>query len=109
MKRYASLIGLDEAGKANYIALHAAVWPAVLAKIADCNIRNYSIFLKEPENLLFSYFEYHGSNFESDMAHMAADPDTQKWWDINKPLQRPLDTRQNGEWWADIREIFHVD
>ncbi|MFN5996455.1 MAG: L-rhamnose mutarotase, partial [Paracoccaceae bacterium] len=48
MKRYGSVIGLSEEGKAEYRKLHAAVWPGVLAKIADCNIRNYSIYLKEP-------------------------------------------------------------
>ena len=61
MKRYGSVIGLSEEGKSEYRKLHAAVWPGVLAKIADCNIRNYSIYLKEPENLMFSYFEYHGT------------------------------------------------
>ncbi|WP_306755302.1 L-rhamnose mutarotase [Paracoccus actinidiae] len=109
MKRYASVIGLSEDGKAQYRALHAAVWPSVLARIAACNIRNYSIFLKEPENLLFSYFEYHGSDYEADMARMAEDPATQRWWAINKPLQRPLDTRPNGEWWAEMTEVFHAD
>jgi L-rhamnose mutarotase len=109
MKRYGSVIGLSEEGKAEYRKLHAAVWPGVLAKIADCNIRNYSIFLKEPENLMFSYFEYHGTDFAADMARMAADPETQRWWAINMPLQRPLDTRKEGEWWADMTEIFHVD
>jgi L-rhamnose mutarotase len=109
MKRYGSVIGLSEEGKAEYRKLHAAVWPGVLAKIADCNIRNYSIFLKEPENLMFSYFEYHGDDFSADMARMAADPATQRWWAVNMPLQRPLDTRAEGEWWADMTEIFHVD
>ena len=109
MKRYGSVIGLSEEGKAEYRALHAAVWPAVLAKIADCNSRNYSIFLKEPENLMFSYFEYHGTDFGVDMDRMAADPETQRWWAINMPLQRPLDTRKEGEWWASLTEIFHAD
>jgi L-rhamnose mutarotase len=109
MKRYGSVIGLSEEGKAEYCKLHAAVWPGVLAKIAECNIRNYSIFLKEPENLMFSCFEYHGADFAADMAKMAADPETQRWWAINMPLQRPLDTRKEGEWWADMTEIFHVD
>jgi L-rhamnose mutarotase len=109
MKRYGSVLGLSEEGKAEYRALHAAVWPAVLAKITECNIRNYSIFLKEPENLLFSYFEYTGTDYDADMAKMAADPTTQKWWAVNMPLQRPLDTRKPGEWWADMTEIFHHD
>ena len=109
MQRHGSVIGLDGAGKAEYLALHAAVWPAVLAQIAANNIRNYSIFLKEPENLLFSYFEYHGSDFAADMARMAADPETQRWWAVCMPLQRPLETRGAGEWWAEMAEVFHVD
>ena len=109
MTRYGSVIGLSEEGKAEYRRLHAAVWPGVLAKIADCNIRNYSIVLKEPENLMFSYFEYVGTDFDADMARMADDPETQAWWAINMPLQRPLETRADGEWWAGMTEIFHVD
>lgn len=109
MKRYAAVLGISEAGKADYKALHAAVWPGVLAKIAACNIRNYSIYLREPENLLFASFEYHGSDFDADMARMADDPETQRWWAVNMPLQRPLDSRKPGEWWAEMQEIFHVD
>ncbi|WP_134680558.1 L-rhamnose mutarotase [Paracoccus ravus] len=109
MKRYGSVLGLSEEGKAEYVRLHAEVWPGVLAKISACNIRNYSIFLKEPENLLFSYFEYHGSDYDADMAKMAEDTETQRWWALNMPLQRPLETRAEGEWWAGMREIFHHD
>lgn len=109
MKRYGAVLGLSEEGKAEYRKLHAAVWPEVLAKITECNICNYSIFLKEPENLLFSFFEYTGTDYAADMAKMAADPTTQKWWAVNMPLQRPLETRKEGEWWADMTEIFHHD
>jgi L-rhamnose mutarotase len=109
MKRYGSVIGLSEEGKAEYRALHAAVWPGVLAKIADCNIRNYSIFLKEPENLMFSYYEYIGTDYAADMAKMAADPITKEWWAVCMPCQAPLATRKEGEWWAEMPEIFHLD
>lgn len=109
MERHGSVIGLNEAGKAEYRSLHAAVWPGVLAKITECGIRNYTIFLKEPENLLFSYFEYHGRDFAADMARMAADPETQRWWAVCMPLQRPLETRKTGEWWAEMPEVFHHD
>ncbi|KJE34701.1 hypothetical protein UF64_13375 [Thalassospira sp. HJ] len=109
MTRHGQLIGIGANAIAEYKALHAAVWPGVLAKISQCNIRNYSIFLKEPENLLFAYFEYVGSDFETDMAKMAADPETQKWWSVCMPLQRPLDSRAEGEWWSEMPEVFHHD
>jgi len=31
----------------------------------------------------------------------------QKWWDIYKPCQEPLETRGRGEWWANMEEVFH--
>ena len=107
MQRFGQVIGIQPENIAEYSRLHAAVWPAVLNKITECNIRNYSIFVKD--NLLFAYFEYHGADFEGDMAKMAADPTTQEWWAVNKPLQSPLPTRAEGEWWVTMKEIFHTD
>ena len=109
MKRMGSCIRLKAEHIPEYKKLHAAVWPGVLAKIADCNIRNYSIYLKEPEHLLFAYFEYHGDDFDANSAKMAADPVTQDWWKVCMPLQEPFDTRKEGEWWADMEEVFHTD
>lgn len=109
MKRYGSVIGVRPEKLAEYKTLHAAVWPAVLAQIQRSNIRNYTIYLREPENLLFSHFEYHGSDFEADMARMAADPETQRWWSVCGPCQEPLSTRKAGEHWASMEEVFHAD
>jgi L-rhamnose mutarotase len=92
-----------------YRDLHRAVWPEVLRRITQSNIRNYTIFLKEPENLLFAYWEYVGTDFDADMQKMAADPDTQRWWAICKPCQEPVGTRKKGEWWAMMEEVFHSD
>jgi L-rhamnose mutarotase len=90
-----------------YKKYHEAVWPEVLDRIAKCNIRNYSIYLRD--GFLFSYFEYVGENYEADMAKMAADPKTQEWWAITEPMQEPLPTRKPGEWWAEMEEVFHTD
>ena len=107
MTRYASVIGMKPENRAEYERLHADVWPDILAKIYECNIRNYSIY--RYGELLFSYFEYVGSDFAADMALMAEDPMTQKWWGVCKPLQTPVADRADGEWWAAIPEVFHVD
>jgi L-rhamnose mutarotase len=107
MQRFGQIIGINPENLEEYTRLHAAVWPEVLETIAACNIRNYSIFVRD--NWLFAYFEYHGSDFAVDMARMAADPKTQAWWAINNPLQSPLPDREPNEWWASMREIFHTD
>lgn len=107
MQRYGMVNRVRPETEAEYVKYHADVWPGVLDMIRQCNIRNYSIYLKD--GFLFSYFEYHGTNFQADMAKMAADPTTQKWWSIMEPMQNPLPTRQEGEWWATMPEVFHLD
>ena len=109
MQRMAMVIGIKPEHIPEYRRLHADTWPEILQGISDCNIRNYSIYLKEPENLLFGYWEYHGSDFDADAAKMAADPKTQEWWDICMPMQEPLETRKEGEWWSMMQEVFHHD
>ncbi len=107
MRRYGQIIGLKPDAISEYEALHAAVWPDVLATIAACNIRNYSIF--RFETTLFAYFEYVGTDFAADMAKMAADPQTQAWWGLTDPLQVPLEPRESGTRWVRMPEVFHVD
>ena len=107
MKRYGQLIQLKPEAYAEYVEYHAAVWPGVLRTIRECNIRNYSIF--HHLGLLFAYFEYHGEDFAADLAKMAADPETQRWWEIMMPMQQPLPSCGEGEWWASMNEVFHTD
>jgi L-rhamnose mutarotase len=110
MKRYGMVIRLQPGKVEEYERLHAAVWPGVLARISACKLRNYSIFLQrldDGRDYLFAYFEYSGSDFASDMARMAADPETQRWWKLTEPCQDPLGTRASGEWWTSMREVFH--
>jgi len=107
MRRFGQVIRLKPEGAAEYIRHHAAVWPAVMAKISECNLGNYSIYVHE--GMAFSYFEYTGRDFDADMAKMADDPVTQQWWDMVMPLMSPLETRRSGEFWADMEEVFHQD
>lgn len=90
-----------------YAALHADPWPEVNSMIKECNISNYSIY--HYNGTLFAYFEYSGDDYEADMAKMAADPKTQEWWSLCKPCQEPVADAAEGEWWKDIRELYHLD
>jgi len=66
MKRYGSIIGVREDKIDEYKKLHADVWPEVLDMIRQCNINNYSIYLRklpDGKSYLFSYLEYTGSDF----------------------------------------------
>lgn len=107
MKRYGQVLKVRPEMKEKYIWLHAHCWPEVRDMIAQCNIHNYSIFIKD--NYLFAYFEYTGTDYDADMAKMAADPMTQKWWAECNPCQEPLETREPGEWWANMTEVFYQE
>jgi L-rhamnose mutarotase len=107
MKRIASVIGLPPENVEEYKRLHAEVWPAVQARLSASNVTNYSIY--RYGDLLFSYLEYVGDDFDADMAAMAADEATKRWWAVCEPLQRPLDDRAEGEWWHEVPEVFHLD
>jgi L-rhamnose mutarotase len=105
MRRFGMVIKVKPDKLEYYKQLHSSAWPEVVATIKACNIQNYSIFHKD--DYLFSYFEYTGDDFDEDMNKMGQDPITQKWWDICKPCHEPLPTRNEGEWWADMQEIFY--
>ena len=110
--RHGGIIGIGKENLLVYNQLHAAAWPGVLTAIEKANIRNYSIYqgrITDNEYLLFSYFEYYGSDFDADMKTIADSEVTQKWWTYTDPLQKPLPTRKKDEWWASMEEIFHAD
>jgi L-rhamnose mutarotase len=109
MQRMGMMIGLRPEKVEDYKKLHAAVWSDVLARITASNIRNYTIFLREPENVLFGTWEYHGTDYAADMAAIAADPVTKMWWSLTDPCQVPLESRSSGDWWASMEEVFHLD
>lgn len=107
MRRFGQIIKVRPDRIADYERIHAEVWPAVLATIHACNMRNYSIF--RHGTWLFAYFEYVGGDFTADMQKMADDPKTQEWWEHTDAMQEPVEDRAPGEWWSNMKEVFHTD
>jgi len=107
VKRYAWVIKVKPEKLEYYKELHANPWPEVNAMLKKCNIQNYSIYFRD--GLLFSYLEYTGNDFDADMKKMAADPMTQKWWKETDPCQEPVNSAEEGVWWADMEEVYHLD
>jgi L-rhamnose mutarotase len=110
--RYGMVTGIKPEKIEYYKQLHAKPWPAVLHKIEECNIHNYSIYLQKMDNryFLFSYFEYTGNNFEQDMKKMAADTATQRWWKETDPCQLPLsEALAQHKIWTNMPEVFHTN
>ena len=96
-----------EEGLEAYKKWHANPMPGVNEMIKECGISNYTIY--NVGDKLFAYFEWEGEDFDADMARMAADPNTQAWWDVVKPLMCPPKGLPAGECWANMEEIYHLD
>jgi len=107
VRRFGQAVRIRPESIEAYERLHAATWPGVIERIHACNVRNYSIF--RHDDRLFAYFEYVGDDFAADMAAMAADPETQRWWAQTDAMQEPLPDREPGTWWKTLTEIFHTD
>jgi L-rhamnose mutarotase len=107
IKRIGQVIGIKPEEIAEYERIHENIWPTVAATLKRANIQNYSIF--RYGNLLFAYMEYTGTDYEKDMAAIAEDPETQRWWKITAPMQVQLPEAHDGEWWHTLSENFHLD
>jgi L-rhamnose mutarotase len=106
-RRVAQAIRLRPEARENYLRLHAAVWPEVEATISAANIRNYSIYLLD--DVLFSYYEYVGDDYDRDMGLIAADAATQRWWRLTDPCQERLPGTADGRQWLELPEVWHMD
>ena len=106
MQRVAAVIRLRPEHREEYLELHRAVWPGVERMIQAANIRNYSIFLHG--DLLFSYYEYVGTDHAADLARIAADPETQRWWAFTDPCQESVADPGSGDWWKPLPEVWHL-
>ena len=51
IQRVGRVIGIKPEGIARYKELHSKPWPEIIERLKERNIQNFSIFLREPENL----------------------------------------------------------
>ena len=109
MRRFGQMIRLCPDMVEEYKRIHVRIWPEIEQAIRELGITNYSIFFKD--SVLFAYFEYAGPEeaYDAQMETLANAPRMQEWWSATKAMQIPLDTRAEGEWWADMEEVFHQD
>lgn len=103
-----------------YLQLHDATWPEVMARMQQQNMRDFTVWLHAESNTMFHQFVYVGDDFDRDMAAVAADPIVRFWWTFCEPCQTPLhwkgrppsqggagDPKWPGEWWSPLRQVNH--
>lgn len=104
---FASVIKLRPEKAAYYKQLHADPFSSVNKMIRECGITKYQIFNRD--DLLFSVMEYCGDDFDYDMAKMAQDPETQRWWKETDPCQTRIDGAYKDEWWANMELVYDLN
>jgi len=106
-QRFAFVVGVRPEKREEYLELHRAVWPGVEAKMTECNIRNYSIFIVG--DTLFAYYEYVGDDHDADQRRIAADPVSQEWWKLTDPCNVAIGgERDSRSPWQPLDEIWHM-
>ncbi|KAK3049893.1 hypothetical protein LTR09_008813 [Extremus antarcticus] len=113
-RRIAQIVRLQRNSAEAYKECHAAVWPAVLEQIKDCNISDYSIYLDEQSMTLFATMKYNGTDFDADMEKMRANPEVRRWWEMTDAMQETLVVGSQGStdakgWWRGLEEVFRCD
>ena len=107
IKRVGMLIKLKPQYIEEYKALHADTNPGVRDLLVKANMRNFSIFLHQLDDgnyYEFGYYEYHGDDFESDMAKLAKEDRNIEWLKVCDPMQVPLD---GYDGWAEMEQVYY--
>ncbi|THH31556.1 hypothetical protein EUX98_g2649 [Antrodiella citrinella] len=112
-KRICQIIKLKPDAEAEYKAIHASVWPGVLAALSRHHIADYSIHYHPPLHLLIAHFKYTGDDFDADMRAMAEDEETRRWWQVTDGMQESFEVGATGSaggpWWTNLEEVFRFD
>lgn len=107
VKRVGMVIEVKENRLNEYRELHSDSHPGVRDLLAKAKMRNFSIFLTtlpDGKHYLFGYYEYHGSNYEADMAWIDAEPRNKEWLSVTDPMQIPLPGQKS---WKVMEEVYH--
>lgn len=87
-----------------YLALHRAVWPEVLALLRAAGIRDYTIYHRD--GWLFATYAYAGDDHDAALARLVADPVMRRWWAVCVPCFETADPTRP---WTPMDVAFHQD
>ena len=97
---------IEEYRRLHEVDVYTERWAGVLALIRDCNLQNYSIFIED--DVVFGYYEYTGTDYEADMAKMAADPLNKEWWGHTRPCFTKYNADKQEAFYTDMQQIFYL-
>ena len=102
MKREAGIMKIYPGCAEEYERRHNTLWPEMIESIKKRGGRNYSIFLNEETNELFSYLEIE----DEELWANRGDEIIQKWWDYMADIMETND--DNSPVFKPMVEVFHL-
>jgi L-rhamnose mutarotase len=95
-----------KAGKEDeYDAAHKNVWPALLVKLKEVGISEYSIFRRDQDLFLFMQVD----DFDAAWRALDQDPTNLRWQQEMAKLFEPVPGLKPGEKFAMMQEVFYLD
>lgn len=105
MQRVAFRLRIRAGKEKEYDAAHKNVWPALLAKLKEVGVSQYSIFRREQDLFLFM----HVKDFDAAWRALDQDATNIKWQQEMAPLFEPVPGLKSGEKFAMMNEVFYLE
>jgi L-rhamnose mutarotase len=105
MSRVAFRLRIRAGKEAQYDEAHKSVWPALLTKLKEVGISDYSIFRRDQDLILVMQVE----NFDAAWQALDEDPANLKWQQEMAPLFEAVPGIKPGERFAMMEEVFRLD
>jgi L-rhamnose mutarotase len=105
LPRVAFRLRIKPGKEAEYDAAHESVWPALLPKLKEVGISEYSIFRREQDLFLVMRVD----DFERAWRALDKDPTNLKWQQEMARLFEPVPGMKPGEKFAMMKEVFYLE
>jgi L-rhamnose mutarotase len=105
MPRHAFKLRIKADAIEEYEREHTRVWPALLAKLKQVGISDYSIFRRGQD--LFLYLRV--DDFDNAWNELDRDPVNQRWQALMSRLFEPVPDKSAGERFAMMKEVFYLE
>jgi len=105
MPRVAFRLRIQAGKEEAYDVAHRKVWPALLAKLKEVGISNYSVFRREQDLFLVMQVD----DFDAAWRSLDKDPTNQKWQQEMGKLFEPVPGLKPGEKFAMMKEVFYLE
>lgn len=110
MNRHVLTIELRDAPGvvASYREYHAQAWPEVVASLKSAGVRGLDIYLLDRRLVMILDLEEGQTMAEVFNRHNGSGARVAEWEKLMKSLQQRAPGARDGEWWAEMEQVFEL-